>query len=71
MCRAHKDNAGIREVFPIPGCPPKPESIVKGFRQAGIDIDPKIIKNIPKLPGRFLKRYEGRPEFDENLFCIS
>ncbi|MGD2097065.1 MAG: DUF362 domain-containing protein [Desulfobacterales bacterium] len=70
MCQAHRDNADIREVFPIPGCPPKPDSIVKGFQQAGIHLDPKILKNIPKLPGRFLKRYAGRPEFDENFFRI-
>jgi len=71
MCRANKDHAGSREMIPIKGCPPKPESIVKGFQKAGIDLDPKIFRNIEKLPGNFMKRYEGRPEFEESQFQIS
>ncbi len=71
MCQANRDHADIREMIPIKGCPPKPDSIVKAFHQAGINVDPKIFKNIQKLPGYFLKRFEGRPEFDEIFFCIS
>ena len=71
MCQANKDHAGIRQMIPIKGCPPKPDSIVKAFQQAGIEVDPKIFKNIEKLPGKFFKRYEGRPEFEESHFQIS
>jgi len=71
MCRANKNYAGRGEMIPINGCPPKPESIVKGFQKAGIDVDPEIFKNIEKLPGNFMKRYEGRPEFEESHFQIS
>ena len=71
MCRANKNYAGSGEMIPINGCPPKPESIVKGFQKAGIDVDPEIFKNIEKLPGNFMKRYEGRPEFEESHFQIS
>ncbi len=70
MCQANKDNAGIRQMIPIKGCPPKPDSIVKAFHQAGIDVDPEIFKNIGKLPGKFFKRFEGRPEFEESHFQI-
>ena len=70
MCQAHKDNADIREMIPIKGCPPKPAAIVKAFKQAGIDVEPKIFENIQKLPGNFLKRFEGRPEFEESHFQI-
>ncbi|MEJ2101254.1 MAG: DUF362 domain-containing protein [Desulfobacterales bacterium] len=70
MYQAHKDNADIREMIPIKGCPPKPDSIVKAFHQAGIDVDPNIFKNIGKLPGNFFKRYAGRPEFEESHFQI-
>jgi uncharacterized protein (DUF362 family) len=70
MCQANKDNPNIREMIPIKGCPPKPDSIFKAFRQAGIDVDPKIFENIRKLPGNFLKRFEGRPEFNEAHFQI-
>jgi uncharacterized protein (DUF362 family) len=71
MCRAHKDNADIREMIQIKGCPPKPAAIVKAFKQAGIDVEPKVFENIQKLPGNFLKRFEGRPEFEESHFQIS
>jgi uncharacterized protein (DUF362 family) len=70
MVAKHKDNSDIREIIAIRGCPPKPDSIFKALRQAGIDVDPKIFENIRKLPGNFLKRYEGRPEFNEAHFKI-
>ena len=30
-----------------------------------------IFENLDTLPGKFLKRYKGRPEFDESFFKIS
>jgi uncharacterized protein (DUF362 family) len=71
MYEKHKNNADIREMIAIKGCPPKPDSIFKALRQAGINVDPKIFENIRKLPGNFLKRFEGRPEFKETHFHIS
>jgi uncharacterized protein (DUF362 family) len=71
MYQAHKDNADIREIIAIKGCPPKPTAIFKAFQQAGIQLDAKIFENIQKLPGQFFKRYEGRPEFEEHHFQIS
>ncbi len=70
MCQAHKENDRIRQMIPIKGCPPKPDSIVKAFQRAGIDVDPNIFKNVGKLPGKFLKRFAGRPEFEEAHFQI-
>jgi uncharacterized protein (DUF362 family) len=70
MYEKHKNNADIREMIAIKGCPPKPDSISKALRQAGINVDPKIFENIRKLPGNFLKRFEGRPEFKETHFQI-
>jgi uncharacterized protein (DUF362 family) len=70
MCQVHKDSAGIREMIPIKGCPPKPDSIVKAFQKAGIDVEPEIFETIGKLPGKFFRRFEGRPEFEESHFQI-
>ena len=50
----------------IKGCPPKPEAVCEALHKAGIDVDPAIFENLDTLPGLFLKRYEGRPEFDES-----
>jgi uncharacterized protein (DUF362 family) len=70
MYQANKDHPDIREMIAIKGCPPKPESIYKALQKAGIEVDPAIFENMDLAPGKFLKRYKGRPEFDESFFEI-
>ncbi|MFC1859432.1 DUF362 domain-containing protein [Thermodesulfobacteriota bacterium] len=70
MYEANKDHPDIQEMLAIKGCPPPPKQIVKVLHQAGIQIDPDIINNLDRLPGMFMKRYEGKPEFDEELFRV-
>jgi uncharacterized protein (DUF362 family) len=70
MYQAHKDNPDIQEMIPIKGCPPKPENVYKALKKSGIEVDPAIFENIDLAPGKFLKRYEGKPEFDESFFKI-
>jgi uncharacterized protein (DUF362 family) len=70
MYQLHKDNPDIREMFAVKGCPPKPKAIVKAFHQAGIDVDPEIIEQHDRAPGFFMKRYEGKPEFEEAHFTV-
>ena len=71
MYQANKDHPDIREMIAIKGCPPKPDSIYKALRKAGIEVDPAVFENMDLAPGKFLKRYEGRPEFDESFFKIN
>ncbi|MCP4665344.1 MAG: DUF362 domain-containing protein, partial [Deltaproteobacteria bacterium] len=70
MYQLHKDNPDILEMFAVKGCPPQPKTIVKAFHQAGIGIDPAIIENHDSAPGFFMKRYEGKPEFEEAHFTV-
>ncbi len=70
MYQANKDNPDIKEMFAVKGCPPSPAAILKAFHQAGININPAIFDNFDKLPGFFMQRYEGKPEFDESFFKI-
>jgi len=70
MYQLHKDNPDIKEMIAIKGCPPQPESILKAFHQAGIEINPAIIENADTAPGFFMSRYEGKPEFEENHFTV-
>ena len=70
MYQAHKDNPEIREAIPIKGCPPQPVQIVKALHQAGIMVEEGIIRDLDSLPGLYLKRYQGQPEFDEGLFRV-
>ncbi|KGM38460.1 hypothetical protein JY97_15905 [Alkalispirochaeta odontotermitis] len=71
MYQANKDNSEIQEMIAIKGCPPKPEKVREALQKAGIDVDASIFENIDLLPGKFLKRYAGKPKFDESFFKIN
>ena len=70
MYQANKDNPDIREMIAIKGCPPKPEKVYEALQKAGINVDPSIFENMDLIPGKFLKRYQGKPEFDESFFKV-
>lgn len=70
MYQANKDNPDIQEMIAVKGCPPSPKEIVKALHKAGIEVDPALFDNIEQLPGFFMSRYKGKPEFDESLFRI-
>ena len=71
MYQAHKNNPAIQEMIPIKGCPPQPQKIYEALQKAGIDVDPGIFENLDMAPGKFLKRYRNKPEFDESFFKIN
>jgi uncharacterized protein (DUF362 family) len=70
MYQAHKNNPDINEMIAVKGCPPKPDDILKALHQAGIDADPALFAGMDQLPGFFMARYQGKPEFDETFFRI-
>ncbi|MFC1516740.1 DUF362 domain-containing protein [Thermodesulfobacteriota bacterium] len=70
MYTLNKENPNIREMVAVKGCPPKPKDIVEAFHRSGINIDPEMIEGMDKLPGFLMRRYEGKPEFDESLFKV-
>ena len=41
------------------------------FSQAGIEADASLFENVDQLPGFFMARYEGKPEFDTLLFRVA
>ncbi len=70
MYRAHKNNPVIRKMLAVKGCPPAPEEVVSALQQAGIDVNPYLFSQIDTLPGFFMARYAGKPEFDEAFFRV-
>jgi uncharacterized protein (DUF362 family) len=70
MYQANKDNPDIQEMIAVKGCPPSPKSIVKALQEAGIEVNPALFENIEQLPGFYMSRYQGKPEFDESFFKI-
>jgi uncharacterized protein (DUF362 family) len=71
MYQAHKKNPDIKHMIAVKGCPPRPEEILNALKEAGIDANPDIFKNIDYLPAFFMERYKGKPEFDDSFFKIS
>ncbi|MDY7037491.1 MAG: hypothetical protein SV375_15170 [Thermodesulfobacteriota bacterium] len=70
MCQANKDNPDIKEMIAIKGCPPSPRGVLKALRQAGIEVNPYNFEHFDMVPGAFMKKYEGKPEFDESFFRV-
>jgi uncharacterized protein (DUF362 family) len=68
---ANKDNPEIQEMIAVKGCPPKVDDLLAALHQAGIEASSFLFENFEQLPGFFMARYEGRPEFDEGFFRIS
>jgi uncharacterized protein (DUF362 family) len=67
---ANKNHPNIGEMIAVKSCPPSPEAIIDAIHQAGIDISPEILLNLDKAPGFFMRKYEGKPEFDDSFFRV-
>jgi hypothetical protein len=70
MYQANKNDPNIKELFAVKGCPPTTTQVVKAFNDAGIAIKPDIFEAKEQFPSLFMKRYEGKPDFDINLFRV-
>jgi len=71
MYQANRDNPDIQEMLAVKGCPPSLKAVVKALHQAGIEVDSAIFEHVDEAPGFFMRRYEGKPEFEESFFRIS
>ena len=71
MYQANKDNPNMGKMIAVKGCPPTPKSIVKALNKAGIEVNQALFDNMEQLPGFFMSRYQGKPEFDESFFRIT
>jgi uncharacterized protein (DUF362 family)/Ni,Fe-hydrogenase III small subunit len=67
---ANKNNPHIREMIAIKGCPPSHKSILRALHQAGIKADPELFEHMDRTMGIHLKKYQGKPDFDESFFRI-
>jgi uncharacterized protein (DUF362 family) len=70
MVQGNRDNADIKEMIAVKGCPPDLKGTLKALQQAGIDASPTFFENMDMAAGFFMKRYEGNPEFEESFFKI-
>jgi uncharacterized protein (DUF362 family) len=70
MYRKNKDHPAVQQMFAAKGCPPDPKDIVAALNKAGIAADAALFEQVDSLPGFFMSRYEGKPEFDEAFFQV-
>jgi uncharacterized protein (DUF362 family) len=70
MVQANKNNTDIRELIAVKGCPPGLKEAMKALHQAGIDVSPTFFENMDMAAGFFMKRYEGKPEFEESFYRV-
>jgi uncharacterized protein (DUF362 family) len=68
---ANKNNPDIQEMIAVKGCPPKVDDLLAALHRAGIEASSFLFENFEQLPGFFMARYEGRPEFEEGFFRIA
>lgn len=66
----NKDHPLIKEMIPIRGCPPSIEDVRKAFNQIGIELPSTMLQNVNKGAGFLMRKYKGRPEFEESFFQI-
>jgi uncharacterized protein (DUF362 family) len=67
---ANRQNPHIQEMIPVKGCPPDPMAAFKALRQAGIEVGPELFENRDKVQEIHMKKYRGKPEFDEGFFTV-
>ncbi len=70
ICKANKDDPHITRGIAVKGCPPSRKEIAEAFHQAGIPIDPALLEDMERTPAIYMRKYDGRPEFDESFFRI-
>jgi len=71
MYNKNKDHPDIQKMFAAKGCPPDPKDIVDSLNNAGIAVDSALFSQVDQLPGFFMSRYEGNPDFEESFFRIT
>jgi uncharacterized protein (DUF362 family) len=70
LYEANKAHSEIDKMWAIKTCPPSPEAIVNALHETGVKVDPQILMNAEMAPGFFMRKYVGKPEFDESFFRV-
>ncbi|NWG04490.1 MAG: DUF362 domain-containing protein [Syntrophaceae bacterium] len=70
MYQKNKADTNINEMIAVKGCPPDLKEAMTALHQAGIDVNPNFFENMDMAAGFFMKRYEGKPEFEESFYRV-
>jgi hypothetical protein len=64
------NNPMINHCVRVNGCPPNKEEFVRAYTTLGIELPDNPIEWMESVPGLFMGKYAGRPEFDETFYKI-
>jgi uncharacterized protein (DUF362 family)/Ni,Fe-hydrogenase III small subunit len=67
----NRNNPHIREMIAIKGCPPSPQAVFRALGRAGIEADPELFEHMDRAMGIHMKKYQGKPEFDESFYQVA
>ena len=67
MIKANRKNPIIKEVILAKGCPPDFEEAIEAFEKCGIHVDMGVYQRLQQTT---INRYQGREEFDNDLFYL-
>ncbi len=70
MVEANQDSEHIQEMIAVKGCPPDLREALHALQRAGIDASPTFFETMDMAAGFFMKRFEGKPEFDESFHRV-
>lgn len=70
MINKNKEHPNIKKALAAGGCPPDPAEIVRALNEAGIAVNDQIFARADLLPGLFMERYRGNPEYDSAFFTV-
>ncbi len=71
MFMANRKDPNIKEMLAVKGCPPDYSQVAEMLHQAGIEVNRSLFENFEALPGFFMQQYQGREEFDMDLFRVA
>lgn len=70
LYEANKHHPEINNMIAIKTCPPAPKAVVKALHEVGVQVNPAVFEHLDKAPGFFMRKYQGKPEFDEAFFRV-
>jgi uncharacterized protein (DUF362 family) len=70
MVQANKESKDIQEMIAVKGCPPDLKEALHALQRAGIEVSPAFFENMDMAAGFFMKRFEGKPEFEESFYQV-
>lgn len=70
LYEANRNHPDKDQLTFIKSCPPQPKAILEALRNLGVDLPSDLLMNLEMVPAMFMKKYSGKPEFDESFFKI-